>query len=112
IVGQAGAAAGLVSLIKTALALFHRVLPPLGRLTTPTGAIDWTQTPFHLPRKPEAWTTNRVDGPRLAAVSSMGLDGSCVHAVLEERDADHRDASAAWRARSPGERHAAIFLLR
>ncbi len=112
IVGQAGAAASMVSVVKTALCLFHRVLPPLGRLTTPTDAIDWAQTPFHLPRSPEAWIRDRADGPRLAAVASMGLDGSCVHAVLEEHDDGPRGGSRSSSARPPGHRRAAVFLLR
>jgi acyl transferase domain-containing protein/3-hydroxymyristoyl/3-hydroxydecanoyl-(acyl carrier protein) dehydratase len=112
IVGQAGAAAGLASLVKAALCLADGVLPPLGRITTPTAAVDWSRTPFHLPRAPEAWTRDRALGPRTAAVSSMGLDGSCVHVVLEDHEGEHRAAAPASRARPFCTRRAAIFLLR
>jgi len=112
--GQAGAAAGLGALVKTALAMFHRVTPPLGDIVTPSTAIDWDETPFHLPRAAAAWLRNRADGPRVAAVSSMGLDGSCIHAVLVEPDSAEGTATSVSvsRARARGDRHAALFLLR
>jgi acyl transferase domain-containing protein/3-hydroxymyristoyl/3-hydroxydecanoyl-(acyl carrier protein) dehydratase len=110
VMGQAGAAAGLASLVKAALCVFHRVLPPTGDLTTPTDAIDWLRTPFQLPRVPAAWLHDRAKGPRLAAVSSMGWDGSCVHAVLEETAVDRGHGVASSRA-SLGFRSSALFLL-
>lgn len=112
VLGQAGAAAGLASLAKAALCLFHQVLPPLADLTRPTAAIDWTTTPFHLPRAPEAWLRDRADGARLAAVAAMGLDGSCLHAVLEELDAAPQGSVRALPPRPRGDRAAALFLLR
>jgi acyl transferase domain-containing protein/3-hydroxymyristoyl/3-hydroxydecanoyl-(acyl carrier protein) dehydratase len=110
IVGQAGAASGLASVVKTALAVFHRVLPPLGDIATSTTAIDWSRTPFHLPRVPAAWIRDRAEGPRVAGVSAMGWDGSCLHAVLEEHEVTSAPASAA-RTSLPI-RGAALFLLR
>jgi acyl transferase domain-containing protein/3-hydroxymyristoyl/3-hydroxydecanoyl-(acyl carrier protein) dehydratase len=106
LVGQAGAAASMLSVIKAALCLSAEVLPPLARdLETPSTAVDWTQTPFHLPRVAERWLRDREGGPRRAAVASMGRDGSCVHAILEGHD-------AASLASSAPVRRAALFLLR
>ena len=66
VVGHAGAASGMASLAKTALALYNRVLPG--------------------PRR--HWLRNRADGPRRAGVSGMSVDGNCCHVVLEESDAE------------------------
>ncbi len=111
IIGQAGAAASLASVVKAAACLFHEVLPPLGDIESPTDAIDWSRTPFHLPRTAQPWLRDRADGPRLALVASMGLDGSCVHAVLAGAE-NAPQAFRAARARPLGERSASIFLLR
>ena len=61
-IGHAGAASGMASLTKTALALYNRVLPG--------------------PARP--WLRNRAEGPRRAGVSGMSVDGNCCHVVLEE----------------------------
>ncbi len=113
VVGQAGSAASLASIVGAALALYEQVLPPLGDIALPTAAIDWTTTPFHLPRHPEAWLQDRARGPRVAAVSTMGMDGSCLHAVLEEHVValSPRSGASHSRCRPLGERSAALFLL-
>jgi len=111
VIGHAGAAAGIASFVKAALCLHHQVLPPIGDLVTPTAAVDWTRTPFHFPRDPAAWVRDRADGRRFAAVSSMGLDGSVLHAVLEEAH-EPRTPSRTTPAHAPASlRRSALFLL-
>jgi len=108
VVGQSGAAAGMASLIKASLCLFHEILPPLPGFREPSS--DFRGTPFHMPVDAQVWLRDRVSGPRRAAVNTLGLDGTCVHAVLEgiDRPAAHY---AAERARPLGDRGAAIFLV-
>jgi len=110
VLGDTGAASGLASVAFAALALFHEVLPPLPGIHTPRRCVDWEAGPFHLPRAPQPWLRDRGDGPRVAGVSSIGLDGTCQHVVLagEEHAAD---AWRAERARPLGERAAAIFVV-
>jgi acyl transferase domain-containing protein/3-hydroxymyristoyl/3-hydroxydecanoyl-(acyl carrier protein) dehydratase len=112
VVGQAGAAASLLSLVRAALCLHHEVLPPLGPVMFPLPAIDQGgSSPFHLPRLPEAWLRDRTRGPRVAGVSSMGLDGTCFHAVLEAYEASRARGPVVASRSSFHRRGSAIFLL-
>ena len=81
-VGHLVIAAGAAGLIKTALALHRRTLPPSINFTTPTPKIDFSQTPFRVQTRLAAWA--QTDGPRRAGVSSFGFGGTNAHAVLEE----------------------------
>src|SRR2546430_13270906 len=38
---------------------------------------------FQLLRDSQYWLRNRADGPRRAGLSSMSVDGNCLHAILE-----------------------------
>jgi len=81
-VGHLDAAAGAVGLIKTALALRHREIPPLANFRRPNRHIDLAGSPFYFPTAPVAWPQGRT--PRRAGVSSFGVGGTNVHVVLEE----------------------------
>jgi amino acid adenylation domain-containing protein len=81
-VGHMVIAAGAASLIKTALALHRRTLPPSINFTQPTPKIDFARTPFRVQTELAPWPTTA--GPRRAAVSSFGFGGTNAHAVLEE----------------------------
>jgi acyl transferase domain-containing protein/NAD(P)-dependent dehydrogenase (short-subunit alcohol dehydrogenase family) len=84
-IGHTKAAAGAASMIKAALALHHKVLPPT-RVTTPHPTIAKQDSPFSLPRTARPWFSS--DGaPRRAAVSAFGFGGANYHAVLEEFNA-------------------------
>ncbi|HEX6292025.1 MAG TPA: beta-ketoacyl synthase N-terminal-like domain-containing protein [Herpetosiphonaceae bacterium] len=81
-IGHLDAAAGVAGLIKTALALHHRVLPPSLHFERPNPAIDFASTPFYVNNRLAPWPT---DGqPRRAGVSSFGIGGTNAHAILEE----------------------------
>ncbi|MBN3454289.1 type I polyketide synthase [Mycobacterium sp. DSM 3803] len=84
--GHTQSASGVVSLIKAVLALQEAVIPPslhFERLPDQMAAID---TNLFVPRENVPWPA--VDGhPRRAAVSSYGLSGTNVHAVLEQAPA-------------------------
>jgi amino acid adenylation domain-containing protein len=81
-VGHLVIAAGAASLIKTALALHRRTLPPSINFTAPSPKIDFARTPFRVQTQLSAWPESA--GPRRAAVSSFGFGGTNAHAVLEE----------------------------
>ncbi|MDB5100216.1 MAG: Erythronolide synthase, partial [Cyanobacteria bacterium RYN_339] len=80
-IGHTKAAAGAAGLIKAALALHHKVLPPSIKVERPAEALDGT--PFSLNAAPRPWLP-RAEHPRRAAVSAFGFGGSNFHAVLEE----------------------------
>ncbi len=81
-VGHTGAASGLVSLIKASLCLHHEVLPGLRNMRAPHDALSSAHG-LLLGRAVRPWIRNRADGPRRAGVSSMGIEGGCVHMVLD-----------------------------
>jgi acyl transferase domain-containing protein/3-hydroxymyristoyl/3-hydroxydecanoyl-(acyl carrier protein) dehydratase len=82
-IGHAGAAAGFASFIKACLCLDQQILPPLRNLTTERDEFTATANRFLLPRTPRYWLRDRVAGPRRAGVTSLSVDGNCVHVVLE-----------------------------
>lgn len=92
-IGHLDAGAGVVGLIKTALALEHGVIPPTLHFTTPNPQIDFASTPFYVASKLTEWPRN--GGPRRAGVSAFGVGGTNVHVVLEEAPASTAAATAA-----------------
>jgi acyl transferase domain-containing protein len=84
-IGHLDTAAGVAGLIKTALALKHKMLPPSLHYTTPNPQIDFENSPFYVNSKLTEWKTDQT--PRLAGVSSFGIGGTNAHVVLEEAPA-------------------------
>jgi anti-anti-sigma factor len=89
-VGHLEAAAGIVSLIKAALALEHRTLPPSLHYSRPNPAINFAETPFYVNTECKAWEEGEL--PRRAAVNSLGIGGTNAHVILEEAPCDRVDA--------------------
>jgi acyl transferase domain-containing protein/3-hydroxymyristoyl/3-hydroxydecanoyl-(acyl carrier protein) dehydratase len=81
-IGQSGAAAGLASLVRCCLALYHEIIPGCRGLQTPCPELNSNGSLF-LPNGSRYWLRNRADGPRRAAVNMHSVDGSCCHVVLE-----------------------------
>lgn len=92
-IGHTKAAAGAAGLIKAALALHHKVLPPTLKANPANPKLNIEDSPFYLSRKARPWVS--ADGqPRRAAVSAFGFGGSNFHIVLEEHGV--RRPSPAW----------------
>jgi acyl transferase domain-containing protein/NAD(P)-dependent dehydrogenase (short-subunit alcohol dehydrogenase family) len=82
-IGHTKASAGAAGLIKAALALHHKVIPPTIKVEKPLKEVSDGPTPFYITAKKRPWIA--VDGaPRRAAVSAFGFGGSNFHTVLEE----------------------------
>jgi len=77
-------ASGAASLIKTALALYHRVLPPMLHAERPNPELEMDSTPFYLNTQPRPWIHGDRETPRRAAVDAFGFGGINAHALLEE----------------------------
>ncbi|MFN4260417.1 MAG: SDR family NAD(P)-dependent oxidoreductase [Gemmataceae bacterium] len=84
-IGHTKAAAGAAGLIKAALALHHKVLPPTIKVQQPLDPIAPGQSPFYVNTEKRPWLPV-PDHPRRAAVSSFGFGGSNFHCVLEEAE--------------------------
>lgn len=84
-IGHTEAAAGVAGLIKTALCLKHRKVPPQANLDTPNPAIPFAELGLRLPRvtEPLAPDANQV----LACVNSFGYGGTNAHVVLQSAQA-------------------------
>ncbi|WP_044290865.1 type I polyketide synthase [Rivularia sp. PCC 7116] len=91
-IGHTKAAAGAASLIKTALALHHKVLPPTINVTQPNPKLNIKHSPFYLNAETRPWISPIGEAPRRAGVSSFGFGGTNYHVVLEEYNSDHNSA--------------------
>jgi polyketide synthase 12 len=80
-IGHMEAAAGIGGLIKVALALKHRELPPSLHFRQPNPHIPFDELPLRVQTELTAWP--EVDGRALAGVSSFGFGGTNAHIVLE-----------------------------
>ena len=80
--GHLDTAAGVAGLIKTVLALQHKMLPPSLHFETPNPKIDFANSPFYVNTTLTEWKTNNI--PRRAGVSSFGMGGTNAHVILEE----------------------------
>lgn len=83
-IGHTKAAAGAASLIKAALALHHKVLPPTLNVTQPNPKFNMERSPFYLNTESRPWIRSEAEAPRRAGVSSFGFGGTNFHVVLEE----------------------------
>jgi 1-acyl-sn-glycerol-3-phosphate acyltransferase len=81
-IGHAEAAAGLAGLIKTALALQHRAIPPSLHFDEPNPEIDFDAIRLRVVTELEPWPAN--GSPARATVNSFGFGGANANAVLEE----------------------------
>ncbi|PWR15426.1 acyl transferase [Micromonospora sicca] len=95
-IGHLSQPSGIVGLIKTVLAMEHRLIPPTLNYERPNPAIDFAETPFYVANALAKWETGGV--PRRAGVSSFGIGGTNAHVILQEAP---EPASAARRSPPP-----------
>lgn len=81
-IGHLEAAAGIASLIKVALALKHREIPPSLHFKQPNSYIPFDELPLRVQQSLEPWPPIYELG--LAGASSFGFGGTNSHVVLEE----------------------------
>jgi acyl transferase domain-containing protein len=82
-IGHLIPAAGIAGLIKAALALHYKVLPPTLHCDHPNPNFGWNQTPFYINSEARPWI-HGAQTPRRAGVNAFGFGGINAHAVLEE----------------------------
>ncbi|WP_436764170.1 type I polyketide synthase, partial [Streptosporangium sp. V21-05] len=81
-VGHLEGAAGIVGLLKTALAISHRELPASLNFETPNPLIPLDELNLRVNTELSPWP--RADVPLVAGVSSFGMGGANCHMVLAE----------------------------
>jgi amino acid adenylation domain-containing protein len=89
--GHLTVAAGVAGLIKTALALHHKQIPPSLNYHRPNPNIDFEHSPFIVNAALTDW---QGGAKRIAGVSSFGVGGTNVHVVLEEEEIRPAESSA------------------
>ncbi len=82
-IGHTKAAAGTAGLIKAALALHHKTLPPTLKADDPDPDLHIEDSAFYLNTAVRPWLS-RSGHPRRSGVSAFGFGGSNFHMVLEE----------------------------
>ncbi len=75
-------ASGVTGLIKTALSLKNKKIPPSLNFSESNPEIDFESSPFYVNTRLTEW--ENVKGPRRAGVSAFGVGGTNAHVVLEE----------------------------
>ncbi|WP_306369325.1 SDR family NAD(P)-dependent oxidoreductase [Nocardiopsis sp. CC223A] len=82
-IGHTKAAAGVAGLIKAALAVHHRVVPPGTAQHTPHPLLTERDAVLRVPERAEPWPRQ---GPARAGVSAMGFGGINTHIALQACD--------------------------
>ncbi len=93
-IGHLKSAAGVAGVVKAAMAIHEKVLPPQINFDKPNHFIKWEETPFYVITKPGEWKRISSDIPRRCAVSAFGFGGTNFNVVLEEFD---RDIYYSWK---------------
>ena len=82
-IGHTKAAAGSAGMIKAAMALYQKVLPPTINVTKPNPKLGIEESAFYLNTECRPWVSH-PEHPRRAGLSSFGFGGSNFHIVMEE----------------------------
>lgn len=83
-IGHLLSAAGIAGLVKTALALDKKLLPPSLHCERPNPRFAFDASPFYVNRELRPWHASNGQ-PRRAGISAFGFGGTNCHVILEER---------------------------
>jgi len=83
-IGHLLPAAGIAGMIKTALSLYHKTLPPTLHCDPPHPGLAVDNTSLYLNKDNRPWVHGDPENPRRAGVNAFGFGGINAHAVLEE----------------------------
>ncbi len=91
-IAHAKSAAGAAGLIKTALALYHKVLPATINVNKPSPKLDIKNSSFYINTETRPWIPLQPGAPRRAGVSAFGFGGTNYHIAVEEYQSEHTKA--------------------
>lgn len=86
-VGHTGASAGLASLVKAGLCLYHKTIPPF-RNFIPSQSDLWEKGQFRISASSQSWPSDNKGATRKACVCAMTADGNVSHVILESFEHD------------------------
>lgn len=104
--GNAEVASGIVGLIKVALALYHRQIPPHLHFLEPNKYVDFEKGPLAVATELQSWPKAVVPDSHtqaihthtkksaIAGISAFGLGGTNVHVVLSESPTERPQVSS------------------
>lgn len=101
-IGHTEAVAGVAGLIKAALALHQRQVPPNLHFKRPNPAIPFEDICLQVPTQLSAWPD--PERPAIAGVNSFGFGGTNAHVILQEAPRN------AVRGEPGGKAESAVFL--
>ena len=93
-IGHLLTAAGAAGIIKTLLALQHKILPPSLNFKRAPQDSPLSAGPFRVLTEAETWPSRANNRPRRAAVSAFGFGGINAHMLLEEYNAKAEGSKA------------------
>jgi len=82
-IGHLKGGAGAAGMMKAAMALYDKVLPPSLNFGAPNPNVDFSSVPFRVNTELRPWDLNGKD-VRRSGVSAFGFGGTNFHAVMEE----------------------------
>lgn len=88
--GHLVAASGAAAVIKVALSLYHRKLPPSINFQEPNPYINFPDSPVYINDRLKDWSSENL---RYAATSSFGFSGTNCHMLLERFESANRFSS-------------------
>ncbi len=83
-IGHTYAASAIVSLVKTALCLYHRYIPAVPQWSGPKTPEIWQDSPFYVASESKPWFLEKGATKRIAAINGIEIDGSYAHLILSE----------------------------
>ncbi|ODG99975.1 polyketide synthase [Nostoc sp. KVJ20] len=99
-IGHTHTASGVVSLVKTALCLYHRYIPAVPQWSSPKTPEIWQGSPFYVAFESKPWFLEKGASRRIAAINGMEIDGSYAHLILSE-EPNQRDHSSRYLEQMP-----------
>ena len=105
-IGHTEAASGIAGLIKAALCLKHRVIPPSLHLKVPSPNIPWHELPLSISQELNAMPADR--DLAVAGVNSFGVTGTNAHVVLQESP---QQSGVNGRSKTENQADDSIFML-
>ena len=91
-IGHLIPAAGIAGIIKTALSLYHKIMPPTLHVEEPNPQLEIEDTPFYLNTETRPWIHGSPHLPRRAGVNAFGFGGINTHAIMEESSDQANDS--------------------
>jgi PfaB family protein len=83
-IGHTYVASGIASLIKTALCLYYRYIPGTPQWSGAKTPEQWSGSPFYVATESRPWFMDKGHSRRIAAINSIGIDGTYAHVILSE----------------------------